>query len=662
MTTHELTPEDLASIRRVTHPQTAEDGTAHACVVHDAAPTRGEPPRSDIWYSRRDEPLRAVTSGPGEDTLPRISPSGRWLAFASDRERAGLWRLYVLRLDDGAGTPPRLIDELPGIVEDIVWASDDSGLLVLAADEGSDTGNVGGGKRFVRPGEEDAAFVVRRPATEWRRLYRVVLPSGEVSPASPDGLTVWEIGWAGHGPVAAVVSADPSESGWYDAQLALIDVVARTARCVYTPKWQLQSPALSEDLRRLAFVEAPQSDRALLAGEIAIMDLDSGAVVRPRHEADVTRVRWTSDGRLFWVGVASVETACGFLVPHPEPGGPAWQVDEWWRGRRTLGQLHRVSADCSRRADTIVAAVQSHDRPVELGILSPSDDGRRRWRALTSLNADLAGRARARETVHRWTAPDGLEIHGLLLLPDEAGEGPLPLVVVVHGGPTNASTSVFASGGHRGDALLLTQAGCAVLLPNPRGSIGRGVEFMSANIGDMGGGDLADIESGVRSLVAEGLVDPGRVGIVGFSYGGFMAAWAAVRSDVFAASIPIGGLMNWLSFHNTSNVGRFDEIYLDGDPYDPAGPYLPRSPIMYVNGCRTPTLLLHGDIDLACPVGQAQEFYQGLARAGCETEFVTYRGAGHGMTEREHVIDVINRILAWFTRHLGLRRPELADY
>jgi dipeptidyl aminopeptidase/acylaminoacyl peptidase len=180
---------------------------------------------------------------------------------------------------------------------------------------------------------------------------------------------------------------------------------------------------------------------------------------------------------------------------------------------------------------------------------------------------------------------------------------------------------------------------------------------MAANIGDMGGGDLADIEAGVDSLVQAGLVDPARVGISGLSYGGFMSAWAAVRSSVFAASVPVSGLMNWLSFHNTSNVGRFDEIYLDGDPYDFSGPYLERSPVMYVKGCRTPTLLLHGDIDLACPLSQAQEFYQGLASSGCETELVTYRGAGHGMSDREHVIDVSNRILGWFGRHLGLELP-----
>ncbi|WP_181849592.1 S9 family peptidase [Streptomyces parvulus] len=604
-----------------------------------------------------------MTTGPGVDLTPRISPTGRLLAFASDRGRQGLWRLYVTLLEGAeSAAEPRGFDALPGVVEDIAWAGDESALLVCTADDGSHTGNARGGVRFVPEDEASAPWTVRRPATGWRRLYRVDLTSGTATQVSPDHVTVWEFAWAGHGPVAAVVSAEPGENGWYDARLALIDIEARTSRVVYTPAWQLQSPALSDDGRTVAFVEAPQSDRGLLAGDVAVLDLDTGSIVRPPHEADVTRLRWTRDGRLFWVGVASVTTACGFL----RRAADAWLVEECWRGRATLGRAYQVTADCSRDGGTVVAVRQAHDQPPELQEFRAPSAHRAgtdhspaaEWRPLTAVNARLAGRAPARETVHRWKADDGTEIEGLLLLPPDRPATALPLVVVAHGGPTNAVTSIFAQGAHRGDALLLAQAGCAVLLPNPRGSTGRGREFMAANIGDLGGGDLADIEAGVASLAAAGLADPGRVGIVGISYGGFMSAWAAVRSGAFAASVPISGLMNWLSFHNTSNVGRFDEIFLDGNPYDPSGPYLDRSPVMYVRGCRTPTLLLHGDLDLACPLSQAQEFYQGLAAAGCETELVTYKGAGHGMSERDHVVDVSRRIVGWFARHLELDVPH----
>jgi dipeptidyl aminopeptidase/acylaminoacyl peptidase len=655
-TTRELTPEDLVTLRGVTDPEISDDGAMLAGVVHDPAPPRGEPARADIWLSVDGAAARPLTSGPGVDTRPRISPSGRRLAFTSDRITTGMPKPYVLDLDDH-GAPagePRLLESVAGIVEDIIWSDDERRLVLRTADEGSDTGNIGGGLRFGGAGEEDADIVVRRPATFWRRIAVVDVEQDESVQVTPGGETVWEIGWPGYGPVAALMSADPTESGWYDAHVALVDLESGKTETVYTPEYQLQSPALSADGQRLAVIEGPQSDRALLSGEVTIVDLSSGEVERLPLDADVSRVRWTTDGRLFWTGRSSLESVCGFF----SNDGSAWRSEEVWRGLVTLGATYLPMVACSADGQRLVAPRHAHGEPVELSVFESDDDGTRTWRPLTDVNAHAASWPVPEQRTYSWTAGDGLEIHGLLLLPPSTpDDAALPLVVVPHGGPTNASTSVFASGAHGGDALLLTQAGCAVLVPNVRGSVGRGREFMAANIGDMGGGDLADLEAGVTALVESGLVDPQRVGIVGISFGGFMAAWAAVRSTMFAASIPIAGISDWLSFHHTSNQGRMDEIFLAGSPYDITGRHLERSPVMHVTGCTTATLILHGDADLACPIGQAQELYQGLADAGATTEFVTYRGAGHGMSERHHRIDVQERILTWFTTHLGLQSP-----
>ncbi len=656
MTKQELTAEDLVTLRGVSDPAASDDGVLLAGVVHGTAPRRGEAAQAEVWLSVDGAPAQALTSGPGADLLPRISPTGRKLAFASDRLKPGMARPYVLDLDEAGSAvgEPRLLESVPGIVEDIIWSDDEQRLLLRTADEGSDTGNIGGGLRFAAAGEEEADIIVRRPATAWRRIAVVDLALDKTVQLTPDGVTVWEIGWPGHGPVAALMSADPTESGWYDAHIALVDLDSGTTETVYTPQLQLQAPVVSSDGRWLAFLEAPQSDRALLSGEVAILELSSGAVERLSLDADVSRLKWTTDGRLFWAGRSSLESVCGFVSANA-PGEQAWSSSEIWRGLVTLGATYVVLADCSADGRRVLAPRHAHGEPIELSVLEQGEQGVWAWRAVTSVNAHAASWPLPEQRRHVWTAADGQQIHGLLLLPaSAANDAALPLVVVPHGGPTNASTAIFASGAHGGDALLLTQAGCAVLVPNIRGSVGRGREFMAANIGDLGGDDLRDLEAGVASLVQSGLVDPARVGIVGISFGGFMAAWAAVRSKVFAASIPIAGIMDWLSFHHTSNQGRFDELFLAGSPYDMAGPYLERSPVMHVNGCTTATLILHGDADLACPIGQAQEFYQGLVGAGCTTEFVTYRGAGHGMTERGQQIDVQQRIVDWFTVHLRL--------
>jgi dipeptidyl aminopeptidase/acylaminoacyl peptidase len=142
------------------------------------------------------------------------------------------------------------------------------------------------------------------------------------------------------------------------------------------------------------------------------------------------------------------------------------------------------------------------------------------------------------------------------------------------------------------------------------------------------------------------------VAICGGSYGGFMSCWAVTQSDRFAAALPFAVVTDWVSFHFTTNIGQFDRLYLQADPTDPAGEYTKRSPLYHAAKCRTPTLLVHGEDDLCTPVGQALEFYNALVEAGCETELVVLPREGHGWTEREHHVEVWNRIRDWLARYV----------
>jgi dipeptidyl aminopeptidase/acylaminoacyl peptidase len=189
-------------------------------------------------------------------------------------------------------------------------------------------------------------------------------------------------------------------------------------------------------------------------------------------------------------------------------------------------------------------------------------------------------------------------------------------------------------------------------MPNVRGSVGRGPEFAEANLGDMGGGDLQDILTGIDALVRDGIVDDRRVAITGGSYGGFMACWAVTQTDRFAAAMPMAVVTDWVSFHSTTNIGQFDKLFLKADPYDPDGDYTRRSPVYHAAKCRTPTLILHGEDDLCTPLPQAVEFYNALVEAGCETELVVYPREGHGWTELEHQVDAWNRMRDWLARHV----------
>jgi dipeptidyl aminopeptidase/acylaminoacyl peptidase len=328
------------------------------------------------------------------------------------------------------------------------------------------------------------------------------------------------------------------------------------------------------------------------------------------------------------------------------------QVDELWAGDATVGTRYVPKISPTADGSRLVAVKESAHEPPEVVELVVERAGEG-WRRVSSLNEELARVPVPEWQRFAWQAADGLEVEGLLALPREREPDRLPLLVLVHGGPTASWTWQFTN---FGTPHLFAEAGYAVLMPNPRGSAGRGQDFARANLGDLGGGDLQDILAGVEALVDAGIVDTERVGVYGGSYGGFMAAWAVTQTDRFAASVPMACCSNWLSFHNTTNIGRFDELFLDSDPYDPDGNYFRLSPIAHARKVKTPTLIIHGEVDLCTPLGQAQELYQALVEAGVETELVVYPREGHGWHEWDHQIDVWNRMRGWFDRHLLVER------
>ena len=263
-------------------------------------------------------------------------------------------------------------------------------------------------------------------------------------------------------------------------------------------------------------------------------------------------------------------------------------------------------------------------------------------RRLSDLNPGLASIDRARQERLSWRAPDGLTIEGLLILPFNASraDGPFPLMTLVHGGPYGRFADELQVGCLNWGQWLAA-AGYAIFLPNPRGGLGRGHDFADQVAGAVGTHDWADIESGIDWLISAGIADPARLGIGGWSQGGFMAAWGVGQTDRFKVAIMGAGVSDWGMMAATSDLPNFEAMLGGSTGWEGPGPHHhdALSPISFAGRARTAVLILHGADDARVPVSQGRFFARALREHGTSCELVVYPREGHHICERNHQID-----------------------
>jgi dipeptidyl aminopeptidase/acylaminoacyl peptidase len=634
----EPTAERLLDVRTPTEIAFAPDGSSVAFALHSTVADVGSFVPSDLYLVNieSDEPV-LLTNGNWSDRTPVWSPDGSRLAFLSDRITPGHQLPYTMV----PGEEPVHVGTFVGSAGSLAWSSDGQRLLVLVADPGCY--GLDWSARAVRGAGPAPDPAILHPGQARRRLFLLDVASGEGNEVGPPGTDVWEINWDGDDIAVAIASTEPhGGSGWYRANVVRLDLSARTASTIYEPAWQIEWLSLSPDGRRAAVTEGYASDHGLLSGSVMVIDLAEGTTTDPWPGLETVGIaEWIDDDSLWYARGDGTGTACGRM----------WldgRRDERWRGDAFIGD-EVTTPVCSTfdGAATVWTTHQAHGQPPELARF---DHANGTWRRFTSFNDHIVDGVEFPDArTIRWSAPDGTEIEGILMTPRGA-DGPLPLIVGVHGGPTWNWGAFFSDS--EPNAVLLASAGYACLLPNPRGSIGRGHAFAQAVIGDSGGVDFQDIMSGVDRCIADGVADPDRLGIAGLSYGGFMAGWAVGQTDRFGASVAMSVVANNVSFHLTSEVWMYDVMILDGEWNDPASQYPERSPVTHAHRCTTPTLILQGAEDRCTPLGQGEELYAAIAEAGAETELVVYPREGHVPLERAHALDAINRTQAWFDRHL----------
>lgn len=623
------------------------DGRRIACAAVMVERLLGVPPTRICIVELDSGALRVVTFGPHTDRLPKWSPDGRQLAFLSDRETPGRFQSYLLDLDSGAA---RALPRPQGWVEHYDWHPDGRVLLLSVAGVGADLAGIQGGVATEQATDGRPSWM---PALDtgdetfrWRSLWLLDLDTAQAKLVTNAALNPWEACWLGRDALLTVASDSPDEAAWYMATLRHIDALSGAVRELYRPTRQIGWPSAAPDGRHAAVVEAVCSDRGLVAGELLVIDV-KGVVVRGDvGSVDVTYTSWLSDHEVMYAGHRSLETVVGVYDIRKRQSRELWASCERTIGTRIGPEVAPVRG---RRASFACVTTGFIEAPA----LQWFDDGAlRRIRSV-----ELGDTARLLEGISyerlRWSAPDGLEIHGWLLTPP--GTAPRPLVMEAHGGPVWQYRHAYI--GNMAPRLSLLKSGYAVFLPNPRGSSGRGQAYALEVFGDMGGADAHDCLSGLDALVERGIADPKRLGVMGVSYGGFMSSWLITQDARFAAAVPIAPVTNWVSEHLTCHISLFCEQFLADSMKNMGGRYYTRSPVFYADRVSTPTLLVCGALDRNTPPGQALEFHNALRLHGVESLLATYPEEGHGIRSYPAVIDFATRVVEWFGRHMPANGP-----
>jgi dipeptidyl aminopeptidase/acylaminoacyl peptidase len=586
------------------------------------------------------------------------SPDSSALAFFSDCAHPGQQTdLYLTRFDSN---PPRRLTQLNGYVGLPAFSPDGSGIAFLYVEGAT---RPAGALAAMKP----FAGVIGEDGVEVQRI--AVAPTNVRQPSapmvvSPANLHVYEFDWSPNSKSLAYIAADPpGENNWWVAKL-YTQPLDGPPQAILVPAeipgplhgLQIAVPRWSPDGKSIAFIGGLMSDQGSTGGDVWIVSSSGGAprdltASRPSSPA---WIEWKDSQSLFVSELAGGNSQLVLLTLH---GDSAVAGNPVFRFPGNVGD-GRFESGLSVTADRslFVFRASTFDRPTEiysahLSTTAPPITADAASPALLShINAGVEP-AWGKSVSLSWTS-DNFNVQGWLMLPEDYSPGKkYPLVVLVHGGPAAAAVARWgAAGGFSANAF--SALGYFVLQPNPRGSYGEGEAFTQANRKDFGYGDLRDILAGVDAVEARYSIDSKRVGLTGWSYGGFMTMFAITQTARFQAAVAGAGISDWLSYYGENSIDQWMIPYFGASVYDDPAIYAKSSAIDFIRQAHTPTLVVVGDRDGECPAPQSFEFWHALRDLHVPTQLVVYPNEGHGFVDPEHDRDVLSRAAEWFARYM----------
>jgi len=582
------------------------------------------------------QPMRISAATTGSDCSEghiTWSPDSKQIAFLSDAGSIGQPQLYVTEI---AESRPRALTKLKGYLDAPQWSPDGKSVAFLFIENAPRAAGPLGPMTVETGVIEEAVFE--------QRLTVVDVAGGEPRQISPANMYVYEYDWSPDSKTFALLSAKGAgDANWYVAQLYTLPAAGGEMKSIYKPPLQVGVPRWSPDGKNIALIGGVMSDEGLNGGDIFVVPASGGAArnITPKIASSPASLEWTGTSRILFVqvidgeaGVAALDLTSGKITP-------------LWQGPEVVSRSWGVFTGISLAADGKTSAVirQSFTHPPEVWA-GPIGQ----WKQITHVNDALKPSWGEVKSLH-WTNGN-VKVQGWLMYPRDYDPAKrYPMVVSVHGGPgyTNMPDwpqSFFTQS-------ILSTLGYFVLFPNPRGSFGAGEAFTAGNVKDFGYGDFKDILAGVDQLVKTLPVDDDRVGITGWSYGGYMTMWAVTQTQRFHAAVAGAGLSNFQSYYGLNDIDEWMMPFFGATVYDDPAVYARSSPMTYIKNVKTPTLILVGDRDGEVPMPQSREFWHALKTLDVPTQLVIYPNEGHYISDPEHQRDILQRMVGWFDKYLA---------